>query len=301
MKQNYVLSASKDGFHRIAYREWGSLKRNKRAIICVHGLTRNAHDFDSLAAYLSAEGQTIFCPDIVGRGKSDWLKNAHEYNFKRYVADMLVVIARTGAKEIDFIGTSMGGLIGILLASMPKTPIRRLILNDIGPQVPLNALIQIGKYVGKAPQFNSKAEAKEYFKLVHGEFGNLTEEQWDNLTENSIQISSSGIYQTNYDPRIHEFKFTWNAVKDFVCSPRKALEGILFDMDLWSVWQKIKCPVLVIRGEKSKLLLPEFINKMKKINPLVESYEITNAGHAPALLGPNEQEKIRSWLTSTDK
>jgi pimeloyl-ACP methyl ester carboxylesterase len=294
MKQNYVLCTSQEGYHRVAYTEWGEPDSRSSAVLCVHGLTRNSRDFDALAMFLSSQGYHVFCPDVVGRGDSSWLKNSDQYNFDRYMMDMNVLIARTTATQIDWIGTSMGGLIGIMMAALPNSPIRRLILNDISPQIPIHPLWQMARYVTKDPRFTSKEEAKKYFKKLYAEFGNLTETQWDQFTEHSITECSPGIYASKFDPKIQRSK--WLSLKTILNSPHKALEGILFDIDLWSFWEKIKCPVLVIRGKHSNLLLPEHIRKMQRIHPMVDFFEVEDAGHAPALLEHSQHSKIADWL-----
>lgn len=296
MRQNFILGASTEGYHRVAYTEWGKLNSDSSAVICVHGLTRNGRDFDALANYLSTQGQHVFCPDIVGRGASEWLKDPHLYTFERYIADMNLLIARTCASKIDWIGTSMGGIIGIMMASMPNTPIRSLILNDVGPQVPINGLWRIAKYSAQNPEFLSFEKAKEYYKELYAEFGISTEEQWDFFTKHSIRERSPGVFVANYDPRLHEAKFKLHSMKELFHSPHKALEGVLFDIDLWSYWEGIKCPVLVIRGQNSELLLPQHIKRMQRSHSKVDVYEIANTGHAPALLESEHHEKIASWL-----
>ncbi|MBA2710593.1 MAG: alpha/beta fold hydrolase [Tatlockia sp.] len=296
MKQNYILCASKEGYHKVAYTEWGEVNASNSAVICVHGLTRNSRDFDSLANYLSFQGHHVFCPDVVGRGESSWLKDPHHYTFKRYLMDMNVLIGRTTAGEIDWIGTSMGGIIGIMIASMPKTPIRRLILNDVGPQVPVHELWRLASNITQNPKFHSQNEAKTYLKKIHAEFGNLTEEQWDTLTTNSIIERSPGLFSLKFDPGIHELKFKWQILKELFYSPHKALEGVVFDVELWSYWEHIKCPVLVVRGKKSRLLLPEHLKRMKRTHPQVDIYEVPDAGHAPALLDFKQQKRIADWL-----
>jgi pimeloyl-ACP methyl ester carboxylesterase len=296
MKQNFVLCASSEGYHRVAYTEWGESNPSSSAVICVHGLTRNSRDFDTLAKFLSSHGHHVFCPDVVGRGDSSWLKNPHHYTFERYITDMNVLISRTHATQIDWIGTSMGGIIGMMMASLPHTPIRRLILNDVGPQIPIHELWRMSKYLAKNLEFTSKNQAKEYFKVIYSEFGILTEEQWEQLTEHSVSERLPGIYISKFDPGIHEAKLKWQAMKELFYNPHKALEGIILDVDLWSYWQNIKCPVLVIRGHQSHLLLPEHIRKMKRTHSRVDVYEVEDAGHAPALLELTQLEKITDWL-----
>lgn len=295
MKQNFILCAVKEGYYHVAYTEWGKTNQSNSAVICVHGLTRNSRDFDELALFLSSLDHHVFCPDIVGRGDSSWLQDPNNYTFEHYFTDMNILIGRTGATQIDWIGTSMGGLIGMMIAAMPNSPIRRLILNDVGPQVPIQALWRLAKYTSNNPRFKTKDEAKEYFKEIYADFGNLTEKQWDKFTLNSIEPSED-VFICKYDPGIHELKFKWQSVKELFYHPHKALEGVLFDMDLWSLWQNIKCPVLAIRGARSDLLLPEHIDRMKRTHSLVEVYEVEDAGHAPALLELAQHKKIADWL-----
>ncbi|KTD09397.1 alpha/beta fold hydrolase [Legionella jamestowniensis] len=300
MKLNHVMCASQEGFHKIAYAEWGSSELGDSAVMCVHGLTRNRCDFDPLAHFLSSQGRHVFCPDIVGRGDSSWFKNSKYYNYQQYIADMTTLIARTGAHTIDWIGTSMGGLIGMALAALSNSPIRSLVLNDIGPQIPVHALWRLGQYVGKDPEFVNKEDAKRYFKTIYESFGNLNEEQWDYLTTHSIKERSPGIFVVKLDPHIKESKSSGQLVKEFFVNPHRALEGIVFDVDLWYLWQKVTCPVLVIRGENSDMLLPEHIKRMQRGHPNVTVIEIENAGHAPILFEPSEHEKIAAWLTNND-
>jgi len=298
MKQKSFLGVSEEGFHHIAYTEWGNSESETPVVICVHGYTRNRHDFDSLASYLSKQGKHIFCPDIVGRGDSSWFKKSNHYNFAQYVSDMNVLIAITKAQRIDWVGTSMGGIIGMMLAALPNSPIQRLILNDVGAQVPLHGLRRLAKYAGKTVEFTSMEEAKKHYKSTHTEFGRLTDSQWDTFTRNSIEQRAPNLYIAKIDPAIKNPKSSTQLVTDFFHHPHKALEGILYDIDLWSIWEKISCPVLVIHGSHSELLTPEIIKKMKRIHPNTEVYEKENAGHAPALLDLIDHETINYWLGS---
>lgn len=298
MIKNSMLAISKEGFHHIAYTEWG-YPTDESAVICVHGLTRNGRDFDALASYLSKKNYHVFCPDVVGRGESSWFKDPHHYNNEQYILDMTSFIARTNATFIDWIGTSMGGLIGMMIAALPDNPIRRLIMNDVGPQVPVHALWRLAKYAGKDPDFRSKAEAKEYFKQIYADFGNLSEKQWSEFTENSLIEMSPDHFVVNLDPAIKDARSHGQLFKEFFTHPHKALEGIWFDVDLWSFWQKITCPVLVIHGRRSDLLLPEHIRKMQRLHPETDVLEIEDAGHAPALLNLAEHKYIADWLDGT--
>lgn len=296
MKKDYVLGLSEEGFHRIAYTEWGIENHSSVPVICVHGLTRNSRDFDSLASYLMKYNHLVFCPDIVGRGDSDWLKNPLHYTYEQYVADMNALIARTQAKRVDWIGTSMGGIIGMYLAAQTHSPIRKLILNDVGPQISVSALSRLAKYAGREPHFVSIDEAKNYFKRIYADFGDLSDAEWQKFTEDSVREVSPNVYVTKLDQGIKiaqaKSKFAWKALMH----PMKALEGTLFDVNLWDIFRKIKCPVLVIHGQKSDILVPATIQKMKAIHPDTELLTVQNAGHAPALLKEEQHVFITEWL-----
>lgn len=299
MKKDYLLGLSEEGFHRIAYTEWGTPSPTNPPILCVHGLTRNGRDFDSLAEYLARYGNHVFCPDIVGRGDSDWMKNPLHYTYEQYIADMNAMIARTQAKQIDWIGTSMGGLIGMISASLPHSPIRRLVMNDVGPQIPVKAVARLSRYAGKDPDFTSIDDAKRYFQIIYADFGKMTDAQWQNFTENSVREISPGVFTTKIDHGIKrnpaKSKIAWN----LLLNPHKMLEGTFFDVDLWQFWRKVTCPVLVIHGKNSDLLLPDIIQKMHDTHPNLEVLEVPDAGHAPALMDPVHQEVICQWLAKT--
>lgn len=296
MKKDNFLGISPEGFHRVAFQEWGEAGDNDCPIICVHGLTRNGGDFDALADYFSRQGSHLFCPDIVGRGDSDWLNHAAHYSFEQYIADMNTLIARTQARQVDWIGTSMGGLIGMMMAAHPGSPIRRLVLNDIGPQVSVKGLARLSQYAGNDPVFSSLDEAKKHFKMIYADFGDLTEAQWQHLTENSVREVTPGRFVTKMDPKVktavNKSQLAWKMLQH----PHKALEGILFDIDLWAFWEKLTCPVLVIHGQHSDLLLPETIKKMQQTHDNLEVVEIANTGHAPALQDRIQQEIIFQWM-----
>lgn len=296
MKKDYILGLSEEGFHRVVYEEWGKEGDTNIPLLCVHGLTRNSHDFDPLANFLQFRGLHIFCPDVVGRGDSDWLKNPLHYTYEQYLADMNSMIARTHAHQVDWIGTSMGGLIGLVMASLPKSPIRKLVLNDVGPQISLKGIIRLGKYAGKDPDFHSMEEAKSYFKNIYAGFGNLTEEQWQKLTENGVYEISPGKFVTKLDHGIKAWQAKSKLAWQMLLHPRKALEGTFFDIDMWHLWRNINCPVLVIHGENSDVLSNNTIEKMKEIHPNTDVLKIPDAGHAPLLINTDEHEFIYQWL-----
>lgn len=299
MKTDTVLGISPGGFHQIAYSEWGTSALNETPIICVHGLTRNRHDFDALASYLSQQERHIFCPDIVGRGDSDWFKNPEYYTFQQYMSDVSMLIARTGAKKVDFIGTSMGGLIGMMLAALPNSPIARLVLNDIGPIVPIQGLRRLASYTSHRMKFSSIDEAKAYYKNIYADFGNLSEAQWYELTLNSISLKPSGFYVPKCDPEIMHNATKTHFLWELMQHPYKTLQGIFFDLDFWHLWQDIKCPILVIHGRHSDILLQKHVAQMQETHPQTVAIEVEDAGHAPALLERKEHEKIAQWIKDT--
>lgn len=296
MKANYCLGLSEEGFHHIAYTEWGAANPILTPILCLHGMTRNGRDFDNLASYLSHLGRHVFCPDIIGRGDSSWLKNPLHYSFEQYMADMNVMIARIGVEKIDWIGTSLGGLIGLFLAAMPHTPIRRLVLNDVGAQIPSKGIMRLTQYAGKDPDFRNMDEAKNYYKKVMKDVGELSETDWQRVAESSVRENASGRFVSKTDRGIMmshaKSQVAWQAIMH----PLKALEGSLFDMDWWRIWRKITCPVLLIHGEKSDILTPSIIQKMRGIHPATELVTIPNVGHAPALVSAEQHEIIYKWL-----
>ena len=270
---------SAGGFHRLRLAEWGS-PESSRVAVCVHGLTRNGRDFDCLARVLAESGYRVACPDVVGRGKSDWLSDPAGYGYPQYLADSAVLLAYLNATEVDWIGTSMGGLIGMMLTAQPGTPIRRLVINDVGPFIPSAALKRIGDYVGGNPVFADFAEAEAYIREVAEPFGALTDRQWRHLTEHSLVRAPGGGYRLAYDPAIG--------------APFQ--ESDIGDVDLWPLWDRISCPTLVLRGEDSDLLLAETAAQMSQRGPRAEVIEISGCGHAPPLMADDQISSIRDWL-----
>jgi len=283
MSRHSILGLSKDGFHRISYCDWGD-PNARRVVVCAHGLTRNARDFDVLARSMEAHCRVI-CPDIVGRGQSDWLKDKSAYAYPQYLADMACLIARVTAHlapgaGIDWVGTSLGGLIGMMLAAQARTPIRRLVLNDIGPFLPKAALERIASYVGQASRFATFEEAERYIRSVSAPFGPLTDEQWRHLTEHSVVTNSCGGFTLQYDPGIAE--------------PFSAL--LRADVSLWPLWDMITCPVLVLRGADSDLLLAETADEMTRRGPTARLTVFAGVGHAPALMADEQVAAVRDFL-----
>lgn len=280
MKEKYLLGLSTGGFHRIAYTEWG--RKKAPPVVCVHGLSRNGRDFDYLARALESRHRVV-CPDIVGRGASDWLEDKQHYTFPTYCADLTALIARLDSETIDWVGTSMGGMIGIVLAAQNRTPIRRLVLNDAGPFVPRAAPMRILGYIGKAPAFDSLATAEQYLREIFAPYGKLPDEHWAHMTRHSVRKQADGSYVLVYDPEI--------------AAPMKAAPPA--DFDIWPLWERIRCPVLVLRGADSDVLLAETVARMRERGPDVEVVEFEGIGHAPSLMDPAQIDIVREWLAGT--
>jgi pimeloyl-ACP methyl ester carboxylesterase len=280
MRKASLLGLSASGFHRLAYCEWGAPDA-PRTLICVHGLTRNGRDFDSLAATLAQQGYRVACPDVVGRGTSDWLADPAGYGYPQMLADAAALVARLGVGQLDWVGTSMGGLTGMMLAAQPKTPIARLVINDVGPFIPKAALARIAGYLGQNPVFPDLAEAEAYIRRVHAPFGALSDAQWRHLTEHSLRPAAGegGGLRLRYDPAIAQ-----------------AFAGEPEDVDLWSLWDAITIPVLLLRGAQSDLLPSETATEMTRRGPRAELVEIPGCGHAPALMDPAQIAIIADWL-----
>ncbi len=278
MSEHTYLGLSALGFHKIAYTQWGR-DDARRTVVCVHGLTRNGRDFDSLALNL-ADAARVVCPDVVGRGRSDWLANPDLYGYTEYLADMTALIARLDTEAVDWVGTSMGGLIGMLLAAQPGSPIRRLVINDIGPFVPKAGLERIGDYVGKDPVFEDIRGVDAYLRYVLMGFGSLSDEMWRHMAEHSARRLPDGRFGLAYDPGIG---------KAFTTQP-------LADVDLWAIWDQIRCPVLVLRGADTDLLLKDTAEEMRQRGPKAHIVEVPHCGHAPSLMTPEQIAVVRNFL-----
>jgi pimeloyl-ACP methyl ester carboxylesterase len=274
---------SKSGFHRIAYTEWGDPEA-ARVVVCLHGLSRQGRDFDRLAAALARDGYRVLCPDLVGRGRSGWLRDPEGYALPQYCADMVALIARTGAERVDWIGTSLGGLVGMVLAGQEGSPIRRLVINDIGPYLPWSALWRIGNAVRAAPRdFPSLEAAVAYHRAALAPFGELSDAEWWHLTVHGVEHREDGRWHMLYDPAL----------------VRAFRSGLLYNLSLWRYWDAIRCPVLLLRGEHSDLLLETTAEEMARRGPRAELVEIPGCGHAPALLDPDQIAIITGWMART--
>lgn len=299
MRTDQVLCLSTSGFHKMFYTDWGD-PASQRVVICVHGLSRNCRDFDFLAQAL-ADDCRVVCPDVVGRGRSDWLLNKNDYNYPQYMGDLNALMARVtawpapsnwlgklanflarryGSRSIYWVGTSMGGLLGMLLAALPNSPIRKLVVNDVGPLIPRKSLERIGTYLGKDPHFKTFEELEAYVRLVSASFGPLTDAQWHHLTLYSARQHEDNSWGMNYDP-------------DIAVPFRK---GPLLDIDLWGYWDKITCPTLALRGVESDLLLKETAAQMQLRGPRARLVEFAGIGHAPVLMAEDQIKVVRDFL-----
>jgi pimeloyl-ACP methyl ester carboxylesterase len=270
-RQRSVQCISPSGLHRVAYTEWGD-PENPCVLVCVHGLTRSGRDFDRVAAAL-ADTYRVVCPDVVGRGLSDWLGDPHHYALPQYVADMVTLVARLGVETVDWFGTSMGGLIGLLLAGLPKSPVRKLLVNDIGPHVEPVALERIGDYLGKPARPSTLQEGIDYAASLAASFGPLTPEEWREINTPLLRERADGTWEFRYDPGI--------AVPFGATTPELSALG---EAALWRSLAAIAGPVLVVRGAQSDLLSRETVAQMIERGQAVSSVEIEGVGHAPAFL-----------------
>lgn len=280
MRERQVQCISPSGLHRMAYYEWGAAD-NPRVLLCVHGLTRSGRDFATLAAAL-ADDYRVVCPDVVGRGRSDWLADKAGYHIQQYLADMVTLIARLDVEEVSWLGTSMGGLIGMVFAAQQGTPIKRLLLNDAGPLVTAVSLERIGEYLGRDPRFDSIAAAEQFVRQVSAPFGPHTDAQWRVLTENVVRQAADGMIEFCYDPGIAQ------SYQD--------MAGKQVDIELWPFWDMIQCPTLVLRGAQSDLLRADTVREMAVRGPRAQCVEFAGVGHAPTLMQPDQIAAVKDWL-----
>ena len=277
-----VQCITRAGLHRMAYAEWGD-PENARVLVCVHGLTRVGRDFDALARALAPHYRVV-CPDVVGRGRSDYLADPMLYDMVTYVCDMVTLLARLNADTVHWFGTSMGGLIGMGLASLPDSPIQRLILNDVGPVISAEALARIADYVGKPVSFSDMDEAERYIRDVSTSFGQHSDAEWRHLTE--IVMKRDGArWILHYDPAIGAaFRAAGSAY------------AVGKDVTLWQIYDAIHCPTLSVRGEFSDMLSCETHKEMARRGPKAELVTLPGVGHAPTFMHPDQIAIAREFL-----
>jgi len=288
-----VQCSSPAGLHRVAYKEWGDAD-NPKVLVCVHGVTRVGDDFDHLARAL-CDDYRVVCPDIVGRGRSERLRDPAYYTVPQYVADMVTLIARVTAgagngadsEGVAWFGTSMGGLIGMALAALEGSPVRKFVLNDIGPVLDGAALRRIGDYIGQDLRFPSFAAGAEFVKTVSASFGPHSDEEWRKLAADVLREGQDGQWERHYDLNLAQ---PFRAI---------TLEGAAQDeAALWAAWDAIRCPTLLVRGEQSDLLSRETAQQMTQRGPRPRLVEIPGVGHAPTFVHEDQIAIARAFLIS---
>ena len=269
------------GFHDMVYSDWVPKKQKGRTIVCVHGLTRSGRDFDRVAAALCADGFRVIAPDIVGRGRSGTLGQQATYEVPQYISDISTMLAAEHLREVDWIGTSMGGLIGMGLAGLQGQPIRRMMINDVGPFIPKAALERIGEYVGRDWRFDSFDDAVNHVRLAYEPFGLTRDEDWRYLAALSLRQDVDGTWTNTYDLRIAD-----------------AFKGDIADVDLWALWDMLTVPILLLRGAESDLLPADTAKAMTERGPRADLVEVPDCGHAPSLMVPDQIETVLKWAAS---
>ena len=279
-REGHLQSLSPHGFHRVVYYDWGD-PANDRVVVCVHGVGRNGRDFDALASALAATHRVI-AVDMPGRGKSAWLADPNDYVFPTYLTTLTALLARSGAERVAWVGTSMGGLLGITMAAQPGSPIARLVVNDVGPAIEPAALERIRGYFGLDPTFASYDEIAHYVRTVSAPFGPLTDAEWDHLTRTNVRQRADGRWGLAYDPGIAV------PFRTAAAAPP----------DLWGLWDAIRCPTLVLRGAQSDLLSAATAAQMATRGPRPAVIEFEGVGHAPALLAADQIDPVVRFLAA---
>ena len=277
-----LRSLSPHGFHRVVYYEWGA-PDNADVVVCVHGVGRNGRDFDVLAEGLSTTHR-VLAVDMPGRGNSDWLADPGDYVFPTYLSTLTALVARSRAETIGWIGTSMGGLLGMVMASLPKTPVTRLVVNDVGTVIEPAALARIAEYFGADPTFATYAEIERYLRTISAPFGPLTDAQWAYVTRTNVRQRADGRWGVAYDPGI---------AVPFRQQPAPPA--------LWSVWDAITCPTLLLRGAQSDLLSPATAAAMAARGPRPRIVEFAGVGHAPMLLAADQIGPVVEFFRSAEQ
>lgn len=298
----FVTCASPAGLHRMAYWEWGD-PANDEVLVCVHGLTRSGRDFDTLARRL-ADRYRVVCPDVVGRGRSDWLANPAFYTVPQYVSDMVTLLARLRPARLAWLGTSMGGLIGLALSGAavyaqamlamrphagmlpPSEGLRldKLVLNDVGPRLETGALARIGQYVGEPAEFESFDAAVAAMRANSTTFGPHTDAQWAELGR-YLYPEQGGKWVKHYDLALAQALAAQ--------TPQELAAG---EQILWRAYDTVACPILIVRGEQSDLLTRTTVEEMLARNPRAQAHEVAGVGHAPTLMADEQVEPVAAFL-----
>lgn len=285
--ERHVLAFNSHGFHRIVYNDWGDPQG--RPLMAVHGLTCNAHDFDDLARALVQDGYRVIAVDLPGRGRSDYLPMSQDYHLHQYASDISHLLAHLGWQNpasVDWLGTSLGGLLGMYIASMDNTPIRRLILNDVGPEIPPAILDFLYNIVLKPRVFATMSELEaDMRQLQRVGWGPLTDAQWQHMARYYARALDDGRLTYAYDPAIAE---------NFAPERRIAT-------NLWAYWARARPRTLLIRGGQSLLLTQAMVDQMRASGPgpTMDFVTFDDCAHAPSLIAPPQIETVRAWLNAT--
>ena len=288
-RQGVVQCQTPEGAHNMVYQDWGD-PSNPDVVICVHGLTRISDDFCELADALSDRYRVIL-PDVVGRGRSDWLQNPSRYAVPQYAMDMIALMGALGLSTVRWVGTSMGGLIGMALAALPQSPISRMVLNDVGATLSGDALARISRYLGTKTEFASYAEASAALRGVFAAFGPHSEAEWTLIVDRVLKpIPGTQGFRTHYDPAIAQpFREAYGSFGDDQAPPA--------DLLLWDLYDAIRCPTLLIRGALSDLLSAETAAAMTQRGPRASLVTFEGVGHAPSLMHADQIQVVRDFLT----
>lgn len=270
------------GTHKIVYSEFPG--NRERTVICLHGLSRNGQDFDWLAQSLAIDGYRVICPDMAGRHRSERFQDPIHYNYPQYISDIQQLIIELGVSSVDWIGTSMGGLLGMMLAALPLSPIKRMVINDVGPFISADALVRIKDYVGLNPYYRDWDSFSDAFRKRFQSFGLRNQAEWDFMLRISSESDAQGRYRMNYDTNI-------------VAGLQES--GVIGDLDWWPLWQMISQPLLLLRGRESDVLSQETLDRMM-IDKRATSVVFADVGHAPALLNAEQISVIRTWMRDID-
>ena len=269
--------------HRIACYQWGD-PQSKPTVVCAHGRTRTGRDFDYLARSLSRDFH-VLCPDMPGRGHSPWLKNPQGYNNTAYVNDVAWILRSLHVSKTHWIGTSMGGIMGILAANTMPDLLQSLVLNDIGCFIPAEGLKRIRDIADLKTSYRTRAEAEDAYRQRCASFGITNENHWQHLFTYGLREHGSGVTEFTYDPAI----FTIGFPKD----------DEIQDVDLWPLWKAVAAvPVLVIRGAESDILLQRTVHDMQSRHPYFEFHIVHESGHAPTLMENKEIALIHEWISA---
>ncbi len=287
---NFVSCPDASGAHRMAYWQWGDADA-AHTIVCVHGLTRQGRDFDVLAQALLARATSplrVVCPDVVGRGMSDWLQDPQAYGIPSYSADMLSLLAQLKPQTLDWVGTSMGGLIGMAVCAHAKAvgaEVRRLVLNDVGPVLEWQSLLRIGAYLGKQMHFDSEQQAADALWNIASSFGPHTPAQWLALSRHMLKPDPQGGVRLHYDPAI--------AMPFQGVTQEQTVQG---EAALWGLYDAITAQTLLLRGAESDLLSELTAQQMTQRGPKARLVEFAGVGHAPTLVADDQTAVVASFL-----